>query len=237
MQVTELPIEQLVANSSNPNEMDDRTFNALCLSIQEEGWTEPIQVVQIDHDRYEIVGGHHRVQAATVLGIEKVPAVLLDPEKFDQDRRDWNLVKLNVLRGQLNPIKFTELYNRMKDKYDAEVLQSLMGFTSEDAFKRMYQEVKRALPRELQEALAEVREEIKTIDDLSLVLNKLFREYGETLPSNMMVFSWGGREVLWIRANDKLWKLAKRLADDVAEQGGDVAEAFAERLSAQLVSS
>lgn len=222
--VTTVGLSTLVKNQANPNEQDERTFNALCESIQEEGWTEPMaSVVPGPDGTYQIVGGHHRYDAALVLGFDDGPVWVLDPEKFDQDRQDWNLVKMNVLKGALNPAKFTALYERMVKTYGAEVLQALMGFTSEDAFRSLYKDVRKALPPELARALDEQKGEIRTIDDLSLVLNRLFREHGETLPSNMMVFSWGGKDVLWIRADDALWKMVTDVAKRTAEEKGDMA--------------
>lgn len=220
-----LPLAQLRKNAENPNQMDERTFNALVESIQEENWTEVITVVPTE-EGYEIVGGHHRFDAADYLELETVPCWVLDPEKFDQDRRDWNLVKMNVLRGKLNPSKFTALWTRMSKQYEDDVLKTLMGFTSEDAFKSLYTGVRSALPPEMQKALDDQRSEIKTIDGLSLLLNQLFTEHGETLPSNVMAFSFGSREVMWILADKDLWALACRIRDEALAHGGDVAEAM-----------
>lgn len=224
-----LKVADLVKNSSNPNEQDERTFNALCQSIQDEGWVEPMATVvpELAEDgsltgKYQIVGGHHRHDATLVLGIEDGPCWVLDPEKFDQDRQNWTMVKVNILKGKLNPSKFTKLYNDMVAVYGAEVLQEQMGFTNEDAFKSMYQDVKRNLPPELAKALDEQKDEIKTIDDLSLVLNRLFREHGETLPSNMMVFSFGGKDVLWVRADKELWELVTTVAKTTAAKQQDM---------------
>lgn len=221
----DLAVDQLKPNPSNPNEQDDRMFNATVESIQEEGWVQPCASVVLDTDDglYEIVAGHHRWEAAKVLGYETVPCFVLDPEKFDRDRRDWNVVKMNMIAGKMNPTKFAQLYERMVQTYDRETLTALMGFTSEDAFRKVYKGVKDALPPELRNALDGVKDEIRTIDDLSLVLNRLFRDHGETLDSNMMVFSWAGKEVLWIRADDRLWKLVQSLAADVAEKKQDMA--------------
>lgn len=220
MQVIWLDPDDLVPNAENPNEQDDATFNALVQAIRTEGWTAPVQAVWDEaRGKHEIVAGEHRWRAARVIQC-KVPVIPLPPDEFDRDRRDWNLVKDNILKGSLNPEKFTRLYARLSKKYDAEVLKTLMGFTSEDAFKRVYKDVARALPPELQQALADSREEIRTIDDLSAVLNRLFRDHGETLDSNYMVFSWGSKEILWIRADSDLWKMANRLI----ELGSEMAE-------------
>lgn len=222
MEVQWLDTAQLHPNLANPNEQDDATFNDLVQSIQTDGWTVPVQVVPIAEDQYEIVAGEHRWRAAKVLQC-KVPAIVLPADQFDQDRRDWALVKDNILKGKLNPEKFSQLYDKLAKKYDADVLKTLMGFTSDDAFQRVYRSAKAALSPELQQMLEESKEEIKTIDDLSRVLNRLFMEHGETLPSNMMVFSFGGRDVLWVRCEKELWKLVKGTADKVAEDGLDMA--------------
>lgn len=224
MQVVWVDTDQLVPNPSNPNQQDDATFNALVESIQTEGWTAPVQVVPLDGvGTYEIVAGEHRWRAARVLG-SQVPVIVLPAEDFDQDRRDWNMVKDNLLHGELNPEKFTRLYQRMVEKYDAEVLQALMGFTSEDAFRKVFKEVKAGLPPELQKALEDAKSEIRTIDDLSNVLNRLFREFGDTLDSDYMVFSYGGKEVLWVRAKPDLWKVVNRMASEASEAGRSLAD-------------
>ena len=236
-----LPITALRKNDRNPNEQDERTFNALCQSIQDEGWVEPMATVAelLDENgegtgEYEIVGGHHRYDASLVLGIHSGPCWVLDPEKFDSDRRNITMVKVNILKGKLNPAKFTSLYNDMVKVYGAEVLQAQMGFTSEDAFKSLYQNIKRNLPPELAKALENQKDEIKTIDDLSLVLNTLFREHGETLPSNMMVFSHAGKDVLWIRADKELWDIVSTTAKMVAGEEGDMQARMLELLTAGL---
>ena len=219
MQVVWMDPDDLVPNSENPNQQDDRTFNALCDSIRTEGWTQPVTAVfDAARGKHEIVGGEHRWRAARVLG-SKVPVLALPHDEFDRDRRDWNVVKDNLLRGSLNPEKFTRLYQRMAQKYDADTLKTLMGFTSEDAFQRVFKDVARQLPAELQQALLDSREEIRTIDDLSAVLNRLFRDHGETLDSNYMVLSWGSKEVLWIRADSQLWKAANALIEQGRERG------------------
>lgn len=243
--VLQIPLERLRKNSANPNEQDERTFNATVASIQEEGWLQPMaSVVPLgDHDpadplgwqEFEIVGGHHRYAAAQVLGYDAGPCWVLDPEKFDQDRRDWAMVKSNVIAGSLNPEKFARLYESLVERYDAETLQALMGFTSEDAFRKVYKQVRDALPKDLQDALESVKDEIKTIDDLSLVLNRLFRDHGETLPSNMMVFSWAGKDVLWVRADDALWKQVTAIAAQVNAEHGDMAQTLYRLLRAAQV--
>ncbi len=192
MQVKWLDHHQLIPDPANPNEQDDATFNGLVASIQQEGWTSPVQaVLEEDTGRYRIVAGEHRWRAAKILNCD-VPIIALDPYRWDADRQAWNLVKDNVLRGKLNPEKFAELYEDLVRRYDADVVQELLGFTSSDAFEKVYKETRDALPPELQKALDKQKGEIKTIDGLAAVLNAIFREHGETLPSNVLAFTFGG---------------------------------------------
>lgn len=226
MQVLWLDVDQLVPNDENPNVQDDATFNGLVESIEQDGWTAPMQAVSLGQldgkDMYEIVAGEHRWRAAKVLQC-KVPVIPLPKDDFDEDRRQWALVKDNILKGQLNPEKFSKLYDRMAKKYDPEVLKALMGFTTSDAFQKVYRQAKENLPPELQKALEDAKDEIKTIDDLSRVLNRLFQDHGETLPSNMMTFSYGSREVLWVRADKPLWDIVQGMAKRVEAEKLDMA--------------
>jgi hypothetical protein len=255
-----IPHELLRKNQGNPNEMTDAMFNATVRSLDEEGWMEPIALVPVwddfhpeqlgdgddasslvapdrEPDAYEIVGGHHRADASQVLGHEWVEGWVLDPIKFHRDRRDWSMVKLNITRGAINPEKFAKHYERMAKTYDGEVLQTLMGFTDEDAFRKLYKDARAGLPPELQKALDESKEEIKTIDDLSTVLNKLFGEFGDTLDANYMVFSWGGKEVFWVRADRELWAVLSLVRQRVDRQHLDMTQVSIHALNTWLASA
>lgn len=126
-------------------------------------------------------------------------------------------------------MKFAKLFNGLMSKYqDKAVLAKLMGFATEAEFKRIYQQVKAKLPAEFAKKLAESKEEIKTIGDLSLVLNRLFAEYGTTLEENFMFFSFGGREHLMVRCSTPLWNVVKRLAEEAHAEKQDANVVFAD---------
>lgn len=185
---------------SNPQYMTDDQFSRLVEEIAESGWLVPLQVVgPTPEGRYKMQSGHHRRKAAEVLGYTHVPAMVLDPDQFDDDVREVQVVRQNVLGGQLDPEKFTKLFNRLAERYGAEMTQTMMAFTQKDAFKKVYLDAKKALPPGMQEELEKVRDELKTVDDLSLVLNRLFSDYGNTLDSNFMFLSWGGRSHLMVQ--------------------------------------
>jgi hypothetical protein len=207
MTVLWLKPEQLVPNVANPNQQDDATFNALVRSIRQDGWSQVVTAVAIGEvtggpeDRYQIVAGEHRWRAAQIIDCE-VPVLPLPPSQWVDDRQKWMLVKDNILTGKLNPVKFAQLYEEMAARYDAEVLQSLMGFTSSDAFQKVYKETRDALPPEMQKAL----------------------------PSNVMVFTWGKRKVFWVLADKRLWTALEALQARVTSEGYQTEAAFADAL-------
>lgn len=212
-----LPVEvdKCVAFEDNPNEMKDDMFSTLVAEIAESGWLVPIQVAGPEPDgTYRVIGGHHRLKAAKVLGMEEVPAVVVDPAEFDRDKQEIQVVKQNVLHGELNPEKFTYLFNKLTEKYDADLLRDMMAFTEQDAFRKVYLDAKKSLPPEMQDELERMRDEIKTVDDLSLVLNSLFTKYGNTLDVNFMVFTFGGKESIMVRLTAPgAWQRIKKFAE------------------------
>lgn len=227
-----IPVELIDDFEGNPQVMSDATFSALVEEIAESGWTVPVQVVgPMPDGRYKMVGGHHRKKAAKVLGYSRIPGMLLPPDQFNEDIREIQVVKQNVLAGELNPEKFTTLFNRIAEKYGTEMTRTMMGFTQADAFKRVYQEAKKGLPPEMAARLDETKQELKTVDDLSLILNKIFNEFGDTLKFHGLFFTWGGREHLMIQLDQPgAWKRVKKFMQWCVENELLVDEEFMTRM-------
>jgi hypothetical protein len=87
-------------------------------------------------------------------------------------------------------------------------------YSFKKAFKEVYMAVKRELPKDMQDKLESSRKEIKTVDDLSRILNELFSKYGNTLDQNFMIFTYGGRVHLWVLLEDAFKEL---LVDNLIE--------------------
>ena len=132
---------------------------------------------------FRIVGGHHRYDAAAYIGFDEVPVtVIMDPE-FDDEQERFQLVRMNAIRGKLDPQAFFALYSKLSDKYSDAIMQDAFGFAEEAEFKRLIAQTAKMLPdKELQEKFKEAAQEIKTVDGLSKLLNEMFTKYGDTLP-------------------------------------------------------
>jgi ParB-like chromosome segregation protein Spo0J len=70
-----VPCESVKPNEYNPNRQDPETFDLLCKSITEDGFTQPI-VVQAE--TRIIVDGEHRWRAAQALGMATIPVVFVN---------------------------------------------------------------------------------------------------------------------------------------------------------------
>lgn len=226
---------RLVAEAPwNPNDQEAEIFNALVESIEDIGMVENVALVKVgalsDHDRerlpegteYIAVSGNHRVRAAFMLDPDgEIPAVVLSDD-IDIGKLKAITVRMNVIRGKLDPVKFTQLFNEVADDYGREIAKSMMGFANEKAFERLYQEAKHALPPQVQTELEKSKDELKTVDDLATVLNTLFTRYGDTLDHSYMVFVWGGQPHLMIRTESQLRGTLKVLQDECASKDIDM---------------
>lgn len=186
-------------NPKNPNEMTDAEFNLLCDNIEKMGMTDPILIRPLEGGRYRIVGGHHRWEVAKLLGFQEVPCtVVMDPE-FDEDQEQFQVVRMNMIRGRISPQKFMAMYQSLSQKYADSIMAESFGFADEEEFKKLIGQVKKTLPKELQADFAKAASELKTIDDLSKLLNHLFSTFGNTLPYGYMLLDFGGKESVWLR--------------------------------------
>src|SRR5438552_2142849 len=194
----EVDVEDLVFNPENPNEMTKKELELLKKSIQEVGFIDPPQVIQMDSGKFFVVGGEHRARAAMDLQYKTIPVDVLQGDKWqDQDLIKFVTVRMNVLHGKMNPEKFLKIYNQVVNKYGKEEVAQYMGYTSQDGIKNligvMAKGMKESLSPEMAEEFEQEAKQAKTVADLNNIVQKLMSEYGDTLKYSFMILSWGGR--------------------------------------------
>ncbi len=201
----EVPIEQVETNPWNPNEMDEATFNMLVDNLVGAGMNQTVLLTPVrDGDgnpvdnRYRIIDGEQRFQALKMTDAATIPAMVV--QHLDEDEQQFQTMRMNKLRGDLNQKKFQKMVDELLNKgYSVPELADHMGFTDEDAFNALLDDVSSGLDGKVKKEFDKVKHEIKSIDDLTIVLNKLFSNYGDTMPYNYMVFDFGGKKHLWVR--------------------------------------
>lgn len=200
--VIDIPLEDLIPDEDNPNQMKEATFDLLVEEIREQGFDEPILVRPHPKQKgkYQIGSGHHRVKAAMVLGYTALPAIV---KKWTNRQQKVALVKRNSLHGDMDKRKLTKLYmGLMKDGKDAIQVQRELGFTERKTFEAMIEQAEKNLPPAQRKKLQDAKETIKSVDDLSSVLNKIFKEAGSDLDEGYMVFSFGGKKHHYFQIDD-----------------------------------
>tara|TARA_B100000401_G_scaffold423602_1_gene351619 strand:+ start:1173 stop:2015 length:843 start_codon:yes stop_codon:yes gene_type:complete len=121
-----ISISSIIRNKYQPR----KTFNKdqmqeLTNSIKERGIIQPI-IVRKNSDKYEIIAGERRWQAAQNAGLHEVPIVEVQAD--DLKSLEFAIVE-NVQRDDLNPIEEANGYKRLIDefKYDQDKVSKFIG--------------------------------------------------------------------------------------------------------------
>ena len=115
---TMLPLEFIEPNAEQPRTQLGN-IEELAASVREKGVLEPILVRVIGPNRYQIISGERRYRAATMAGLDEIPAIELDVD--DKEQLEIALIE-NIQRKDLTAFEEAEgLY----------VLQQKFGYTHE----------------------------------------------------------------------------------------------------------
>lgn len=202
----DIPVELLEVNELNPNEMSPAQFNLLYDNIERMGIVDAIMVRPVEGGKYRVVGGAHRLEVAKLLDFTEVPCTIVDHEDFTEDEEKFQLVRMNIVRGQMTPEKFLKLYESLTEEYTQEALQDAFGFIEESEFRKMIKDVSKGIPNSMKEEFKEAIKEVRTIDDLARVLNELFMKNGDALDYGYMILDAGKNKNVWVRTTDKTYK-------------------------------
>ena len=150
-----IPMEMLDPNPNQPRQvMGD--LSELMASIAEKGVIEPL-IVRRKDDRFQIVAGERRYQAAVQVGLQEMPVVIRDAD--DGELLEIALIE-NVQRKDLTPFE------------EADALQALAGrfqYTHEQLAQRLGRS-RTSITESL--ALAAMPDEIRNICRLADVASK-----------------------------------------------------------------
>lgn len=235
----EVSPDDLRTNKWNPNEMGEKEFELLKEQIAEVGFIDPPTVVEVEGDDgktyYRLIGGEHRVAAAKELGLKKIPVDVLQNDRWkDEDLQKFQTVRLNILHGKMKPEKFVTLYNQMAEKYGADKVSRMMGYTKEDGVRRMVAQVAKGLQNsmspEMAEQFQEQAKEARTVGDIERIITNLFQEHGDSIKYNFMVFAWGGKEHIYVAMSKRTRDAMKKIMKASRTQSVDINELIAEAI-------
>ena len=126
---TKASISSIVRNKYQPRKkFDKESLTELSNSIKERGVIQPIVVRRSEDqsDKFEIVAGERRWQAAQNAGLHEVPVIIINADNLKS--LEFAIVE-NVQRKDLNPIEEAEGYKRLIDEfnYDQERVAKFIG--------------------------------------------------------------------------------------------------------------
>ncbi len=113
--IFELPIDKLVSGKYQPRtDFNNVAINELALSIQSQGILLPLIVRRTGLEKFEIIAGERRWQAAKIAGLQTVPAIIR--EISDETALAFGLIE-NIQREGLNPIDEAMAFIRLREEF------------------------------------------------------------------------------------------------------------------------
>jgi ParB-like chromosome segregation protein Spo0J len=94
-----IEVEKIFSNDYNPNKVAQPEMKLLEVSIQEDGFTQPIVVWEVE-DGYEVVDGFHRHLVGKKLGFTHLPIVIINKDRLDRGDRIASTIRHNRARGK-----------------------------------------------------------------------------------------------------------------------------------------
>ena len=120
----QIPIDRIDPNPNQPRQvMGD--LSELMASVAEKGVIEPL-IVRTRGDRFQIIAGERRYQAAVQVGLRELPVVIRDVD--DSEVIELALVE-NIQRKDLTPFEEAEALHQLahKSAYTHEALARKLG--------------------------------------------------------------------------------------------------------------
>jgi len=122
LKLTQVPIGKLKPAAYNPRHFSDEEMDSLVRSLREFGMVDPI----IANKDGTVIGGHQRLKAARLAGIETVPVVYVNLPKAKQ--KALNLA-LNRIGGEWDEAKLRSL---LEELAGTDVDLELTGFSVDE---------------------------------------------------------------------------------------------------------
>ncbi len=124
-----ISISSIIRNKFQPRKNFDKgKMEELTNSIKERGIIQPIIVRKSSDqsDKFEIIAGERRWQAAQSAGLHEIPAVEIEADNLKS--LEFSIVE-NVQRRDLNPIEEAQGYKKLIDdfNYDQEKVSKFIG--------------------------------------------------------------------------------------------------------------
>ena len=112
-EIIEIPVEEIIPNRFQPRlTFDVEALNELANSIKEHGIIQPLVVRRIQ-DKFEIIAGERRYKAATLVGMKKVPCIVMNLN--DNESAEVAVIE-NIKRKEMTSLEEAKSFKKILDK-------------------------------------------------------------------------------------------------------------------------
>jgi ParB-like chromosome segregation protein Spo0J len=172
MDVVQIAVEDLLANSWNVNRMSPGMMKKLAAYLNREGLVEPIVVRPHPKQdgRYEILGGFHRwTICKEQLGYQTVPCVVLTG--LDDRRAKVLSINLNSMKGETVPSLLSDLLHDLQQEMPLADMEFTLPYDAGEIVDVLsLMQLPDDFADELEEEARQMDDEAPTV--LTLVLDK-----------------------------------------------------------------
>ena len=113
--INEIPLSQITPNPDQPrSHFSEESLEELASSIRELGIIQPLSLRKTGPDSYQIIAGERRFRAATLAGLNSVPAYIRTAD--DLAMTEMALIE-NIQREDLNAIEIALTYKKLIEQY------------------------------------------------------------------------------------------------------------------------
>lgn len=124
--LVQVPVSAITPNPMQPRTvLDPDALSELAMSIRQHGLIQPLIVSQLGPERYQLIAGERRLQAARMAGLPTVPTMV--KEVTPQNALELALVE-NIQRADLNPLEAAAAYRHLVEDF---------GLTQEQVAERV----------------------------------------------------------------------------------------------------
>lgn len=95
-----IEIDKIYANDYNPNSVARPEMDLLRLSIESDGYTQPIVVWEVEENNYEVIDGFHRHLVGKEMELSHLPCVVVNNNRTERNDRIASTIRHNRARGK-----------------------------------------------------------------------------------------------------------------------------------------
>jgi ParB family chromosome partitioning protein len=112
--IARIPISQIAVNPRQPrHDFDEQAMQELSDSIKLHDIIQPVTIVKVGQNRYQLISGERRWRASKMAGLQDIPAYIRTAD--DQQMLEMALLE-NLQRENLNAIEVALSYKRLMDE-------------------------------------------------------------------------------------------------------------------------